>query len=870
MPESQDFDPYLKWLGIRDSARPVNHYRLLGLDLFESDHEVISMAADRQMAHIRTYQSGPNGDASQVILGELARARRCLLMPEKKAVYDQQLSASLNSGSSSRQIVQARPVRPPSAPTFPPSPAAPEKIPTSQRGIFPPEEAIPVVRATHPPANFSPRHGVQPPPIPSLVPTSNPAAAQAFVAPVPAVGVRADGNARKKIRKRERKQLIWMLGSWIAGGVAAVGMAAYLVTSGVVPNPWADVEPDEVVQVKVVGETEGAGQANRDVARKNKVDSKLKNRTSDPANKVVWDEAKIRSYERPGSVTLDLLAKIDEGIKFGKTVRFKPSQINAGESEVLFVAKPGRLVIGFAYSTDSKGKIRALQPILLSGKKAYVAGKIGGSQIKYVVAQPGYAVGAMKVSSLDPMNCFRITFMKIQSNGLEPNDSYLSELHGDNRGPLTDVKNERGLPIVGVYTRIVKGVRIATLGMVGVDFSVAQGYDSLLVNRDRYKPKKDVKDFGFGGVPDSKQPAGPADPARPRRGMGDGRDAADPPSQRKNRDAVKPEAGRSRARRPEWFGDSAAAEPDDEPIERLPIPEKREREKAAKAMESAYAPLVKRAFDSKRVFYVQRLAKQMVDDSQSEQLRDASRYALLERALLMVKSVGDAETAIEIVREMSDVYQIEFWGLAFSVLKESATNIDTVYFEKIELQKSYRKTMSGLINEAIEKRVFIEARRFAVYAAKLGTRSGDRDLKSYKMLQKAIDEMQEVSDAAKGLAKALRENSKHPEANQAFGNYMFVIEDDLAEAIEYWQNSDAKPLVEVAKGELGINDMDGAELTKLGDQWRALGKSNRNIFQNRSLKRAVEVYDEAIGELDRREADRVRLLKQTIEKMLLQ
>ena len=49
-----DFDPYLKWLGIRESSRPINHYRLLGLDLFEDDADVIAMAADRQMSHIRT------------------------------------------------------------------------------------------------------------------------------------------------------------------------------------------------------------------------------------------------------------------------------------------------------------------------------------------------------------------------------------------------------------------------------------------------------------------------------------------------------------------------------------------------------------------------------------------------------------------------------------------------------------------------------------------------------------------------------------------------------------------------------------------------------------------------------------------------
>ena len=88
-----DFDPYLKWLGIRETTRPINHYRLLGLDLFESDPDVISMAADRQMTHVRTYQGGPNGAASQQLLNELARARRCLLVADKKAEYDAQLRA---------------------------------------------------------------------------------------------------------------------------------------------------------------------------------------------------------------------------------------------------------------------------------------------------------------------------------------------------------------------------------------------------------------------------------------------------------------------------------------------------------------------------------------------------------------------------------------------------------------------------------------------------------------------------------------------------------------------------------------------------------------------------------------------------------
>jgi hypothetical protein len=92
---AESFDPYRKWLGIPKREQPPNHYRLLALDWFEDDPEVIEAAADRQMAHVRTYQGGRHADDSQRLLNELSAARVCLLSPEKKAAYDAQLRAKL-------------------------------------------------------------------------------------------------------------------------------------------------------------------------------------------------------------------------------------------------------------------------------------------------------------------------------------------------------------------------------------------------------------------------------------------------------------------------------------------------------------------------------------------------------------------------------------------------------------------------------------------------------------------------------------------------------------------------------------------------------------------------------------------------------
>ena len=55
---SEAFDPYFKWLAIPPQEQPPNHYRLLGVPLFISDLDVIESAADRQMAHVRTFSSG--------------------------------------------------------------------------------------------------------------------------------------------------------------------------------------------------------------------------------------------------------------------------------------------------------------------------------------------------------------------------------------------------------------------------------------------------------------------------------------------------------------------------------------------------------------------------------------------------------------------------------------------------------------------------------------------------------------------------------------------------------------------------------------------------------------------------------------------
>lgn len=148
---TDNFDPYRSWLGIRDTRRPPNHYRLLGIELFEDDPEVISNAADRQMSHIRTYQTGKHSEVSQRLLNELAVARVALLDAARKSAYDAQLRSEMELAAAA--AAPSPPPPPVVAPPIPPPP--PSSI--SKGSVAPPPIRKTSAAVAPPPVQTSPR-----------------------------------------------------------------------------------------------------------------------------------------------------------------------------------------------------------------------------------------------------------------------------------------------------------------------------------------------------------------------------------------------------------------------------------------------------------------------------------------------------------------------------------------------------------------------------------------------------------------------------------------------------------------------------------------------------------------------------------------
>jgi Glycosyl hydrolases family 32 N-terminal domain len=120
------FDPYYKWLGIPPSQQPPHHYRLLGVEVFESDREVIDSAANQRMTYLQELAGGDHIKESQQLLNAIAAARRCLLNPRQKSAYDAELRTRLAAHAAASSDVDFAELTDALTPnsTSPPRPAA--------------------------------------------------------------------------------------------------------------------------------------------------------------------------------------------------------------------------------------------------------------------------------------------------------------------------------------------------------------------------------------------------------------------------------------------------------------------------------------------------------------------------------------------------------------------------------------------------------------------------------------------------------------------------------------------------------------------------------------------------------------------------
>jgi len=125
---AKKFDPYDKWFNIPAGEQPPDHYRLLGIDRFESETAVINEAAEQRVAFLHDVATGPQVAMTQRLLNEVAAARLCLTDPEKKSAYDAKLRHPPAPKRPPRRAEAAIPVATVPRPSAPPK-AIPQAAP---------------------------------------------------------------------------------------------------------------------------------------------------------------------------------------------------------------------------------------------------------------------------------------------------------------------------------------------------------------------------------------------------------------------------------------------------------------------------------------------------------------------------------------------------------------------------------------------------------------------------------------------------------------------------------------------------------------------------------------------------------------------
>jgi hypothetical protein len=415
---SESFDAYHVWLGISPAEQPPNHYRLLGLAAFESDKDVIANAADRQMAHLRTLNTSKRAAIAQELLNEIAAAQICLLDAEKKAAYDAQLKKTL--------VPAAKP---------PAKAAPPQARPAARRvSAAPPAAAgvrVQVETTPRPsPARGRTQRGKGPVPW-GIVAAAGLAAVVLIV--VVALAVSHGGGSRREVAENPKPKTNASATKRTSGG-ASDGAAK---STGPADSPF-----EEIPNVPVSTDPSSPPA--------NAVDPTL----ATPPNSAPAAQA--------GQPAADELVKTAL-VGGGGGGPFE----NKGSDGALLA---GFEVTYFDYWVKTVRPYYRTQDGVAPG--TVVGNTRGGRGGPTVLAKDGYAVGGIVAKGGRRLDGFRLVFMRVQGDRLDPADHYESEWLGFPGGGPETLLGGDGRPVVGLHGR--SGADIDAIGLIQWDRTSAR------------------------------------------------------------------------------------------------------------------------------------------------------------------------------------------------------------------------------------------------------------------------------------------------------------------------------------------------------------------------------------------------------------
>lgn len=796
---AEGFNAYHKWLGIPLAEQPANHYRLLGIGLFEEDSEVIEGACDRAMAHVRTFQAGPHSALSQQILNELAAARIALLDPQKKAAYDRELRRSLSPAAAP-------------APRPAPAPAAPVPIP-----VAPLEQGSP-----------------------------------------PAASRRSTNASPRPARRRPMRSSF--AGSWMAAaatlliGVLIAGAAIYRFQK----RPRADIagnRPGE--QRQSADQSTGGSQAGSATSQGGSSERPNNSSRQGVAPSLVSSEGESATAS-PGAI--DLLAKInpDTDAAYGRwekrgdrllapgtafarlEIPFEPPE----EYELTGTVECDShadgfclgLVVGNAQTTlivDGANQTTWLDQVDQSGSDNETAKS--GRFLKD--GQPNMVVCTVRKTGVQVV-CNGATL--IDWNGAagrlstapwwktaEPRRLYLGTL-----GPSYTVSKLELRPLgtaTSADSKVPRGPADAQRegdGRGKIGFQAAEG--TIRIRKVRIKEASSL------------QPPPAAVAATPG-GVNAGSAKAD----RLGMEDLIGEP-RSSASRIESSQASPAPASQRRSLADLTsrpqgLPSPPEGEMLAQAKETvanrykadeaaAKTPLLKAA-----------LAQQLIQEAQRVDNDPALRYALLDKAWRLAADSGGAQAAFAAIDELDRSFNVDALALKLEALKAASQSPPSLPSKQEQLSSAQE-----LIETAADEDRYVEAKRAASLALQAARALKDLDAKELLSARLAELERQDRAYAAgKAALEKLRAAPDDAEAHLAAGKYFCFVKGDWDEGIKHLAAGSDEALKSLALSE-SAHPSGVSEERAVGDAWWEQSKKEKSNLKAAFAERAGHWYRRAL------------------------
>jgi len=214
-------------------------------------------------------------------------------------------------------------------------------------------------------------------------------------------------------------------------------------------------------------------------------DAEADEETSEPKSKVATSDAKPESdadaeapetkatgkstsRKAPSKVTLLRIPRNLKSYPPEDLVDVSRSFLGSERDGFRDIGPAGSVLVGVRASYIERfggPKVRSAQPIYRVGTKHY-AGRIYGEvvpPVTTVVAKSGYAVGGLVTHTGLTVDGFRMVFMKVDGDRLDPNDQYNSVWIGDEQGGGPGEVMSNGGLVVGLQGR--SGAEVFALGI---------------------------------------------------------------------------------------------------------------------------------------------------------------------------------------------------------------------------------------------------------------------------------------------------------------------------------------------------------------------------------------------------------------------